>query len=179
VTRAAWLLGSLVLLGNGTRAAAPAVAAQMRLTLLSPRNGTQLALGAPWFIELFVSGAARGAQLHFAFSNYAELQSSPLVEEGHHKFRMNVHTGSTAEREVLLDVYVTAPAQQHSVVLATASAWVSFRTPDLAIFHPMNSEPALIAPGRPLVVNFGLVACVMAVPGLRFRVQGFGFRLKP
>ena len=92
---------------------------------------------------------------------------------------MNVHTGSTAEREVLLDVYVTAPAQQHSVVLATASAWVSFRTPDLAIFHPMNSEPALIAPGRPLVVNFGLVACVMAVPGLRFRVQGFGFRLKP
>jgi hypothetical protein len=169
LTRAAWLLGSLVLLGHGTRAAAPDVA-QMRLTLLSPRNGTQLALGAPWFIEVLVAGAARGARLQVAFRNYAEQQSWPLVEDGHHRFLINAHTGYTAERAELLDVRATLPAQPHSVVLATASAWVSFRTPDLAIFHPMNSEPALIAPGRPLVVNFGLVACVMAVPGLRFGV---------
>lgn len=169
LTRVAWLLGSLVLLGHGTRAAAPD-AAQMRLTLLSPRNGTHLALSAPWFIEVLVAGAARGARLQASLRNYAQQQSWPLVEDGHHRFIINFHAGNTAEREGLLEVHATVPAQPHSVVLATASAWVSFRTPDLAIFHPMNSEPALIAPGRPLVVNFGLVACVMAVPGLRFRV---------
>lgn len=169
VVRAAWLLNILLLLGHGTRAAAPD-AAQMQLTLLSPRNGTHIALRVPWFIEVLVVGAARGARLHFAFHNYAEQlagqQFSPLVEDGYHKFLQNAVPSS--ERVVLLEVHAFATSEPHSVILATA--WVSFRSPDLAIFYPMNAEPAIIAPGRPLVVNFGLVVCVMAVPGLWFRV---------
>jgi hypothetical protein len=170
--RAAWLL-VLVLLGHCRADPPPA-----RLTLLSPRNGTHLAVGAPWHIEVLVSGATPGTRLQFGFRNdNANIvrEQIPLhdAEDGFHRYRI---PALGAERHVLLDVRAIVPAQPHDTVLAVACAWISFRLPDLAIFHPMNSEPAFIADGRPLVVNFGLAACVMAVPDCFAEFQGSQYK---
>ncbi len=171
---AAWLLVLVLVLLDHCRADTPPA----RLALLSPRNGTHLAIGAPWHIEVLVTGAVPGTRLQFGFRDEnTEIvhEQFPLhvAEDGFHRYRL---PALRTERHVLLDVRAVVPAQSRDTVLAVACAWISFRMPDLAIFHPMNSEPAFIADGRPLVVNFGLTACVMAVPDCFAEFQGSQYK---
>ena len=62
-----------------------------------------------------------------------------------------------------------------NTTIASTSVEVYVSTPILQLFHPMDNQPALMAPGLPLDINFGLAICNSRAPDCFADFQGAQF----
>ena len=136
------------------------------LRLLSPRNGTHLAPNEKWAVEASISGITNPSTLLVLelADEMADLITSIAVvpiTNGHSRYLL---PGLAKEQIKTFRATLMLPGALHNVTLYTVSAQIVVRIPSLSIFHPIDNEPALIAAGRPLVVNFGLTTCLTGVP---------------
>lgn len=144
------------------------------LRLLSPRNGTHLAPNEKWAVEASISGITNPSTLLVLelADEMADLSSSVAVvpiTNGHSRYLL---PGLAKEQIKTFRATLMLPGALHNVTLYTVSAQIVVRIPSLSIFHPIDNEPALIAAGRPLVVNFGLTTCLTGVPDCYVEFQG-------
>jgi len=143
-----------------------------RLRLLAPANGTHLAPGVPWLFHAEVEEHTdERSMLVLQFEAQPGSRTSLDVMKDRARdrpLRIWMPAFPDIEREDVMIVSLELLGRP----LETVHVHVQVRMPLLTIFYPFDNEPALIAPGRPLTINFGLTACLMGVPDCFADFQG-------